>query len=208
MRTWGRREFLHGLTAAGTASLLGVHPAPVAAEPPPETTRLRLTFQSRTICTGLKYFRELLETEGFTDLQYANEESTSRRAARLASGASDIDVTYAAYLILRVDAGDPIVVLTGAHCGLPRAVCDQWDTHDPRPEGKGGRHRRVWGTRHVYIASMAACVGLDPRKDIKWVTYSGPEAIQLLAEGNIDARMGCTSRVAGTSSEEDRKSVV
>ncbi len=166
MRTWGRREFLHGLTAAGTASLLGVHPAPVAAEPPPETTRLRLTFQSRTICTGLKYFRELLETEGFTDLQYANEESTSRRAARLASGASDIDVTYAAYLILRVDAGDPIVVLTGAHCGLPRAVCDQWDTHDPRPEGKGGRHRRVWGTRHVYIASMAAYVGLDPRKDI------------------------------------------
>jgi NitT/TauT family transport system substrate-binding protein len=40
-RPFSRRQFLGGLTLAGTAGLLGLHPRPVAAEPPPETTRLR-----------------------------------------------------------------------------------------------------------------------------------------------------------------------
>ena len=39
---WTRRRFLGGLTVAGTAGLLGLTPKPVAAEPPPETTRLML----------------------------------------------------------------------------------------------------------------------------------------------------------------------
>ncbi len=39
---WTRRAFLGGLTVAGTAGLLGLHQGLVAAEPPPETTRLRL----------------------------------------------------------------------------------------------------------------------------------------------------------------------
>jgi len=39
---WTRRRFLGRLTVAGTAGLLGLAPRRVAAEPPPETTRLRL----------------------------------------------------------------------------------------------------------------------------------------------------------------------
>ena len=38
---WSRREFL-GMTLAGTAGLLGLKPESLAAEPPPETTRIRL----------------------------------------------------------------------------------------------------------------------------------------------------------------------
>ena len=38
----GRREFLCGLTLAGPAGLLGLHARPVAAEPPPETTTLKI----------------------------------------------------------------------------------------------------------------------------------------------------------------------
>jgi hypothetical protein len=41
-RPFSRRRFLGGLTLAGTAGLLGLPARPVAAEPPPETTRLRL----------------------------------------------------------------------------------------------------------------------------------------------------------------------
>ena len=33
-------------------------------------------------------------------------------------------------------------------------------------------------------------MGLDPRKDIEWVTYPAAESIQLLAEGKIDAFLG------------------
>jgi NitT/TauT family transport system substrate-binding protein len=39
---WTRRRFLGELTVAGTAGLLGRPARSVAAEPPPETTRLRL----------------------------------------------------------------------------------------------------------------------------------------------------------------------
>ena len=41
-RRFSRRKFLEGLTLAGTAGLLGLHPRLVAAEPPPETTKIRL----------------------------------------------------------------------------------------------------------------------------------------------------------------------
>jgi NitT/TauT family transport system substrate-binding protein len=41
-RQLSRRRFLSGLTLAGTAGLLGLHPRLVAAEPPPEVTTLRL----------------------------------------------------------------------------------------------------------------------------------------------------------------------
>ena len=37
---------------------------------------------------------------------------------------------------------------------------------------------------------MAAYVGLDPRKDINWVTHAPAESMQLLAEGKIDAFLG------------------
>jgi hypothetical protein len=39
---WSRREFLAGLTLAGTVGILGLSSGSVTAEPPPETTRLRL----------------------------------------------------------------------------------------------------------------------------------------------------------------------
>ena len=37
---------------------------------------------------------------------------------------------------------------------------------------------------------MAAYVGLDPNKDIKWVTRPFAESMRLLAEGKIDGFMG------------------
>ncbi len=42
MAGWTRRAFLGGVTLAGTAGLLGLHARPAAAEPPLETTRVRV----------------------------------------------------------------------------------------------------------------------------------------------------------------------
>jgi NitT/TauT family transport system substrate-binding protein len=39
---WTRRRFIGRLTMTGVVGMLGLHPRLVAAEPPPETTRLRL----------------------------------------------------------------------------------------------------------------------------------------------------------------------
>jgi NitT/TauT family transport system substrate-binding protein len=74
---WTRRRFLGGLTVAGTVGLLGLPPRRVAAEPPPETTRLRLA-QTPGICIAPYYLaKEFLPAEGFTDVQDVRTESTA-----------------------------------------------------------------------------------------------------------------------------------
>src|SRR6266852_9913538 len=92
-RPFSRRRFLGGLTLVGTAGLLGLHPRRAAAEPPPETTRLRLE-KMAGICIAPQYVAEdLLHVEGFTEVQYVEVELTELTRAiyrLLASGAVDI----------------------------------------------------------------------------------------------------------------------
>ena len=64
VRPLSRRRFLRGVTLAGTAGLLGLHAKPVAAAPPPETTRIRLG-QTASICRAPEYMAtEFLAGEG------------------------------------------------------------------------------------------------------------------------------------------------
>jgi hypothetical protein len=56
-RTERERRFLGGLTLAWTAGLLGLHPRLIAAEPPPETTTLRL-IQPPCICQTPYYLAD------------------------------------------------------------------------------------------------------------------------------------------------------
>ena len=69
-RQISRRRFLGGVTLAGTAGLLGLHLRPAAAEPPPETTRIRLLQFTSSCQAPLNLSEELLRTEGFTDVQW------------------------------------------------------------------------------------------------------------------------------------------
>ena len=70
---WSRREFVGGLTVAATAGLLGIRPHLAAAEPPPETTRIRLA-RLPAMCKAPQYLaEELLRAEGFSDVQYVSE---------------------------------------------------------------------------------------------------------------------------------------
>ena|SRR5437867_13124483 len=50
-----RRDFVGGLTLAGTAGLLGVRPDTASAEPPPETTTLRIADRRPGICIAPQY---------------------------------------------------------------------------------------------------------------------------------------------------------
>ena len=47
---WSRREFLSAAALAGTGALLGLPDYGIAAEPPPETTRIKLAYHSRSLC--------------------------------------------------------------------------------------------------------------------------------------------------------------
>src|SRR5437016_5123281 len=116
-RQFSRRRFLGGVTLAGAAGVLGVHPRPVAAEPPPETTRIRLV-RVPSICQAPSYVAEaLLHSEGFTEVHYLQKEGTADIETALASGEADLNGHFAAPLLLRLEAGDPIVILAGLHIG-------------------------------------------------------------------------------------------
>ncbi len=185
-----RRRFLRGVTLTGTAGLLGLYTRRVAADPPPETTKIRLT-KIAGICIAPQYVAEdLLRGEGFTEVQYVETVAGIAGAQALASGEFDITLSFSAPFIIRVDAGDPITLLAGAHVGCfelfgterVRAIRDL--------KGKTVAVPALGSSQHVFLASMAAYVGLDPSKDITWVISPSPEAVQLLAEGKIDALMG------------------
>jgi NitT/TauT family transport system substrate-binding protein len=190
---WSRREFLAGLALAGTTGLFQLGIRPVAAEPPPETTRIRL-HKMAGICIAPQYVaEEFLHREGFTEVQYVEvdlSELTTAIYRRLASGAVDISMAFAPPFIMQVDAGAPVVILGGVHVGCfelfgterVRAIRDLKGKTVAVPE-QGGVH-------HLFVASMAQYVGLDPRKDINWVIHPPAESTQLLAGGKVDALVG------------------
>ena len=66
-----RREFVKGLGAlAGSSAFLGYDPYIANAEPPPETTKIRL-IQVPAICPAPQYIaEELLRSEGFNEVEF------------------------------------------------------------------------------------------------------------------------------------------
>jgi NitT/TauT family transport system substrate-binding protein len=187
---WSRREFLGGLVLAGAAGFLGLKPESLAAEPPPETTTLRLV-HIPTICQAPQYIaEELLRSEGFTDVQYIKREGTVGIEKALTFGEADINMHFVAPTIIRIDAGDPVVILAGGHVGCFELFGTERVRTIRDLKGKTVAVLELGSSQHVFLASMVAYVGLDPRKDINWATYPPAEAMQLLAEGKIDAFLG------------------
>ncbi len=184
-----RRRFLATLSSVGAAGLIGARNS-FAEEAPLETTRLRL-IQIPSICLAAQFTAEdLLRREGFTDVQYIKKPGAKGIETALASGEADINMLFNARLIMRVEAGDPIVILAGGQLGCfelfgtdrVRAIRDLKD--------KTIAVLELESSQHAFIATMAAHVGLDPRKDINWVTQPPVESMRQLAEGKIDAFLG------------------
>jgi NitT/TauT family transport system substrate-binding protein len=188
---WSRRQLLHGLSLAGAMGVVGFPAKTIFAEPAPETTRLRLTTQRDGLCVAPKYIAEaLLKVEGFTDIHYAPVESLSTRLQLLAAGEIDLEVTFIAPFITRIDAADPIVLLAGSHIGCFELFGTE-PMHAIRDlKGKTIAVSDVGNPDYAFLVSILVYIGLDPRQDIHWVTHPLAESIQLLAEGKIDAFLG------------------
>ena len=91
---------------------------------------------------------------------------------------------------MQVDAGVPVVLLGGIHAGCfelfgterVRAI------HDLK--GSTVAVPGLTSPHYVFLARIAAHVGIDPKRDIKFVIYPAAESMQLLAEKKIDALIG------------------
>jgi len=188
---WSRRQFLSTTTLAGTGALLGLRPDSIAAEPPPETTTIKIGLSPSLCAAPQVVAEELLRSEGFADVQYVRPATPALLWPELASGKAHLTAGgFSGPFIIRIDAQDPVVLLSGIHTGCfelfggagVRAIRDL--------KGKSVAILARGGAGHVFIAAMAAHVGLDPRKDINWVVHAAADAKRLLAEGKVDAYLG------------------
>ena len=183
-----RRRFLGGLTLAGTAGLLGLHPRPVAAEPPPETTTVRLSHVPAACLAPQYVAEELLLADGFTSVQYVKIVGATSKA--VAAGDVDFATNDALAFVMGVDAGDSVVALAGIHMGCFELFATNRVRSVRDLKGRTVAVPFLGSGRHAFVASMVASVGLDPQKDIPWGVHSPAESMRLLADEKIDAYLG------------------
>src|SRR5262244_2315312 len=184
-----RRRFLSTLSAAGCAGLLGGARSS-AQDGPLETTTVRLAKISG-ICIAPQYVAdELLRAEGFTDIRYVATDAGVPAALSLARGEVDFTANFAPAFIIPIDVGEPITIVGGEHIGCFELFAREDIRSIPDLRGKNVGVPSLGSSQHLFLSTMAAHVGLDPARDIHWVTSSLPKPIELFASGKIDAFLG------------------
>jgi NitT/TauT family transport system substrate-binding protein len=184
-----RRAFLSGVSAICAGSWVGLRPRGAGAEPPPETTRLRL-LKTASVCWAPQYLADdLLRAEGFTDVTYVDFPG-GPVSEFLAAAKADISLNFVGPNLIRLDQGDPVVFLAGVHVGCFEVIATERVKRITDIKGKTAGVATINGAEHVFFASIAAQVGLNPQKDITWVVNPPEDSVRLLTEGKIDALLG------------------
>jgi NitT/TauT family transport system substrate-binding protein len=179
-----RRDFLASLSAAGAAQVLGAR-LPLADEGPPETTTIRIGYDS-SICVAPNFIaRDLLQAEGFTDIHYMPHSLDA-----VARGEYDFDFDSVAGLLPFLDAGEPITVLAGLHSGCYELLAQEPIRTISELKGKRVGVSQLDVGRHLFLKVVAAYVGLDPDADINWVASPDVKPAELFEAGKIDAFLG------------------
>jgi NitT/TauT family transport system substrate-binding protein len=184
-----RRRFLAALTAAGAAGLIGP-PNSKAEDGRLETTTIRIG-KIAGICIAPQYVaEELLRAEGFTDIRYVVTEPGTTTAFALARGEIDFTTNFSPPLIIAIDAGEPITIVAGEHVGCFELFAREGIRSIPDLKGKTVGVQALGSSQYTFVSGMASYVGLEPAKDIRWVTSSSSKPMELFAEGRIDAFLG------------------
>ena len=180
-----RRRFLTNLSLAGSAGLVRAPSAP-AAEALLETTTVRIS-KDLAICEApLELAEELLRAEGFTDVRYVDT-STDDLSTAIAQRKVDFALDFPVLFAPGIDAGKPITVLAGVHVGC----FELFAGNDVRTIANlKGKTVGFEIAPAALLRLMVAQVGLDPDKDIRWVTDRSVKPLELFAEGKIDAFLG------------------
>jgi len=184
-----RRRFLGNAALVGVAGLLPPLGAR-AAEPSPETTKIKLP-RASAICTIPQMITEqVLQAEGFTDIRFVDELLPPHDTEQLARGDVDLMVNYASNFILGLDKGEASTLLAGVHVGC-FVLFGHKDVHSIA--GLKGKTVGVPGFRSgpdLLLTVMAAEVGLNPKKNMHWIADPAQKPKDLFVDGKIDAFLG------------------
>jgi NitT/TauT family transport system substrate-binding protein len=183
-----RRLFLASASAAGAAAFLRT-PRALPAKEAPEIPTVRFV-KSSVICVAPQFVAggELLRAEGFTDIRYV-------ATPRLGSGdylRGEVDFALETpwTLVTMIDAGEPITVLAGIMVGCYELFANEGVHSITGLKGKSLGTQGAGPTRLGLPTLLAASVGLDPDKDINWVTDPSRQPLDLFMRGKIDAFLG------------------
>ena len=89
--------------------------------------------------------------------------------------------------IQAIDAGAPIAILAGVHVGCYELLANEGTCSIVELKGESVGLKAA---SPALLTLMATHVGLDPPKDIRWVTGPKINPLDLFAEGKIDAFLG------------------
>jgi len=184
-----RRRFLTDLSLAGAAGLFGA-PRALAAEGDLETTTVRFA-QNEGICIAAQYIaNDLLRAEGFTDIRHVYVPQKYTRVRALSDGEADFSANFVGPLIEAVASREPLIVLAGSHIGCYELFGHETIRSVADLKGKKVGVPGLGSSHHMFVSIMAAHIGLDPAKDIYWVTSESPTPFELFTDGKIDAYLG------------------
>lgn len=183
-----RRKFLVNTTALSTASFLGLRHSG-AAEPPPETTKVRLS-PAPVLCTvSMLLAEELLRLEGFLDIQFVNS-AADNGLSQVASNQADFAQWDVAGVIPMLDTDAPILILAGLHTGCQELFANEQVRSIRDLKGRRIAISAMGNGDHIFISSILAHVGIDPRKDVTWVLGTDLRgSTKLFIDGDADAFM-------------------
>jgi NitT/TauT family transport system substrate-binding protein len=188
-----RRDFLFAAASTAAIGLVwsGQRPRALAQEAPPETTRITLV-RSPSLCAApLDIVDELLADEGITQVDYLSSSYSSRVGDEaIASGQVDFGNDFSAPLALALDRGTKITILAGVHVGCYELFAKNGINSITDLKGRSVGIPVLESAPHVFLSAMAALVGLDPTKDINWVTSVDPKPSELFLDGKVDAFLG------------------
>jgi len=183
-----RRRFLSGAALAGAGAMLPARRG--WSEPALETRSVRLT-KFGGLCLSPQYVAEaLLRTEGLTDVSYVDiDKRRTSLTTAIAENDADFTLDFAPHIIQAIDAGARVTVLSGVHSGCFELFGQNEirSISDLRGKSVGVN---LLGLQDTFLTAIAANVGLDPVKDIHWVTEPLPNPLELFAEGKIEAFLG------------------
>ena len=134
---------------------------------------------------------ELLADEGITQVDYVVTDYSSRVTDEaIASGQVDFSTDFSASHVLALDRGRKIAILAGVHVGCYELFAKDGINSIADLKGRSVGIPVLDSGNRLFLSAMAALVGLDPTKDINWVTSMDPKPSDLFLDGKVDAFLG------------------
>ena len=147
--------------------------------------------QKGGLCVSTLYVAEqLLRAEGFTDIGYIEAPINAADVRKVARGEADFGPLYASQCVQAIDAGERMTLLAGVMVGCFELFAREGIASIAELKGKSVGIQALGSDPHLLVSLLAAEVGLDPKRDLRWVADPKTKPMDRFIDGKIDAFLG------------------